>query len=64
MKTLWLAAASAAALLTACPAFAETEPAQPPMSQTPAKGAPAKKHHPVKKPAVKTQAAVTPSESS
>jgi putative endopeptidase len=37
MKTLWLGAAAAAALLAACPAFAETEPGQPPAAKAPAK---------------------------
>ncbi|MGZ6039427.1 MAG: M13 family metallopeptidase [Phenylobacterium sp.] len=56
MKTLWLGAAAAAALLAACPAFAETDPAAPPAAKTPHR-----KPHAVKKPAAKGAApAATP----
>ncbi|HLZ76558.1 M13 family metallopeptidase [Phenylobacterium sp.] len=55
MKTFWLAAAAAAALLAVGPALAETEPAQPPVAKAPAK------KHPAKKPAAKPAlAAATP----
>ncbi|MGZ3377464.1 MAG: peptidase M13, partial [Phenylobacterium sp.] len=55
MKTLWLGAAAAAALLAACPAFAETEPAAPPAAKTPHR-----KPHAVTKPAAKAAAPVAP----
>ncbi len=50
MKTLWLGAATAAALLVACPAFAETEPTQPPAAKAPLK------KHAARKPAPKPAA--------
>ena len=52
MKTLWLGAAAAAALLAACPALAETEPAQPASRKAQAKKPPSRS-----KPAAKPAAA-------